>query len=85
MEYIDILDENGIPTGETATRKEVHEKGLWHRAVLCVIVDNKNRILIQQRSANKEKYPNKWDLSVAGHVSSGGIRLPETSLFSRKI
>lgn len=71
MEYLDILDENGLPTGQTATRKEVHEKGLWHRAVLVVVVDKDNRLLIQQRSAIKEKYPNKWDLSVAGHVSSG--------------
>lgn len=71
MEYIDILDENGLPTGETATRKEVHQKGLWHRAILVAIIDKNNKILIQQRSANKEKYPNKWDISVAGHVSSG--------------
>ncbi len=71
MEYIDVLDENGLPTGRTASRQEVHQKGLWHRAILVAIVDKNNRVLIQQRSANKEKYPNKWDISVAGHVSSG--------------
>ena len=27
-ELIDVLDENGNKTGEVATRKEVHKKGL---------------------------------------------------------
>ena len=71
MEYFDILDEDGLLTGRTATRKETHEKGLWHRAVLVAVVDSSNKILIQQRSENKDKYPGKWDISVAGHVSSG--------------
>ena len=71
MEYIDILDENGLPIGKAASRKEVHEKGLWHRAVLVVLVDKYNRILLQQRSDKKEKYPGLWDLSVAGHVPAG--------------
>lgn len=70
-EYLDILNEDGLPTGETRPRKEVHKLGLWHRAILVIILDKNNKILIQQRSANKEKYPNKWDLSVAGHVPAG--------------
>lgn len=71
MEYLDILDENGLPTGKTASRQEVHQKGLWHRAVLVAIVNKDNKILIQQRAPHKEKYPNLWDISVAGHVSAG--------------
>ncbi len=71
MEFLDVLDENGIPTGKTASRQEVHQKGLWHRAVLVAIIDKNNKILIQQRSSTKEKYPDKWDLSVAGHVTAG--------------
>ena len=70
-EYIDILDENGIWTGEIATRSEIHRKGLWHRAIIVAIVNEKNQVLLQQRSANKEKNPNMWDISVAGHISAG--------------
>ena len=33
-ELIDVLDENGIKTGQIATRSEVHKKGLWHGIVL---------------------------------------------------
>lgn len=70
-EFIDVLDENGIKTGKILPRSEVHKKGLWHRAIVVAIVNEKNEILLQQRSANKEKNPNMWDISVAGHITSG--------------
>lgn len=70
-EMIDVLDENGIKTGTIATRKEVHKKGLWHRAIVVAIINEKNEILIQQRSDNKDKNPGMWDISSAGHISSG--------------
>ena len=30
-EIIDIVDENGIPTGETVAREVAHEQGIRHR------------------------------------------------------
>ena len=48
-EIFDILDENGVETGKTATRKEVHEKGLWHRAVYGFIFNEKGDVLLQKR------------------------------------
>lgn len=70
-ELIDVLDENGIKTGEVLTRKEVHKRGLWHRIIVVAIINDKNEILIQQRSDNKDKNPGKWDISVTGHLSAG--------------
>ena len=70
-EMIDVLDENGIKTGEILSRKEVHRRGLWHRSIVIAIINANNEILLQQRSANKEKNANMWDISVAGHVSTG--------------
>lgn len=70
-ELIDVLDENGIKTGEILTRKEVHKRGLWHRIIVVAIINNKNEILIQQRSDNKDKNSGKWDISVTGHLSAG--------------
>jgi len=49
-ELLDVLDENGVKTGEVLPRKVVHEKGLWHRAIVVAIVNDANKILIQQRS-----------------------------------
>lgn len=69
-ELIDVLDENGNKTGEVATRKEVHKKGLWHGAIVAAIINDKNEILMQQRSYKKEKNAGMWDISVAGHISS---------------
>ena len=46
-------------------------RGVWHRAIVVAIVNEKNEILLQQRSANKDKNAGLWDVSVAGHISSG--------------
>ena len=58
MELLDVLDENGIKPGEVLSRDEVHKKGLWHRIIVVAIIDGQNKILMQQRSANKDKNPN---------------------------
>ena len=71
MELIDVLDENGIKTGQVLPRDEVHKKGLWHRAIVVAIVNEKNEILVQQRALDKEKNAGMWDISAAGHISSG--------------
>lgn len=70
-ELIDVLDENGLLTGEVLPRSEVHKKGLWHRAIVVAIINEKNEVLLQQRSETKEKNAGMWDISVAGHISAG--------------
>lgn len=71
VEYVDVLDEYGVKTGEIVTRDEAHRLGKPHRAIIVVIVNGKNEILIQKRAKTKKKRPEMWDVSVAGHVSSG--------------
>lgn len=70
-ELIDVLNENGVKTGQILSRNEVHKKGLWHRIIVVAIVNDKNQILMQQRSANKDKNPGMWDISVTGHIAAG--------------
>lgn len=70
-ELVDVLNENGLLTGEILPRSEVHKRGLWHRAIVVAIVNEKNEVLLQQRSENKEKNAGMWDISVAGHISAG--------------
>jgi isopentenyldiphosphate isomerase len=71
-ELIDVLDENGLKTGQIVTRGEAHQKGLWHRISAVTCVDSKNRALVQQRSAAKQKNPNRWSIfSAAGHITTG--------------
>lgn len=70
-ELLDVLDENGIKTGQILPRKEVHKQGLWHRIIVIAIVNEKNQILMQQRSSNKDKNSNMWDISATGHLATG--------------
>ncbi len=70
-EKFDVLNELGEFTGKTATRSECHTKGLWHRAVYAFIVDKDYNILLQKRSVNKKLWPNKWDVTIGGHVNAG--------------
>ena len=70
-EKFDILNERGEFTGKVATREECHRDGLWHRAVYGFVIDRNSNVLLQKRSSNKKLWPNKWDVTVGGHVDSG--------------
>lgn len=78
-EYIDILNEKGEKTGESRSYQDVHRDGLLHRAVDVWFRNSQGELLLQKRSANKQAYPDYWDISVAGHVSAR-----ETSLEAAK-
>jgi len=54
-----------------ATRKEIHEKGLWHRSVHVFIMNTSGALFLQKRSLKKDLYPGCWDSSAAGHVDWG--------------
>lgn len=69
QEIIDIVDANNNIIGQ-ASRQEVHEKGLKHRAA-HIFVAHQEYIYLQLRSSQKRQFPNKWDISAAGHVDSG--------------
>ena len=38
MELLDIVDENGIPTGKTIERKIAHSEGIRHRTAHVWII-----------------------------------------------
>lgn len=70
-EKFDVLDENGLSINVVLPRTIVHKFGLWHRAIAGWIINDDNKILIQKRSVKKEKNAGLWDISFAGHISSG--------------
>ena len=45
-ELLEVLNENGVGTGMPEKRSIVHQQGLWHRAVIVAIINNKNEVLI---------------------------------------
>lgn len=70
MELIDIVDENNKLTGQVEERWTAYEKGLWRRTVSCWIMNEKGEVLLQKRTANKRRNPNKW-AKTGGQVDSG--------------
>ena len=60
MELVDIVDENNKLTGQIEDRWVAYNKGLWRRTVSCWIMNEKGEVLLQKRTANKIRNPNKW-------------------------
>lgn len=70
-EYIDILDEHGVCTGNTCTKDHAHRYGYFHASVHVWFYTSDGQLLIQKRASDKNTFPGLWDISVAGHVSAG--------------
>ena len=74
MEWFDVVDGNGVPTGEVTERGEAHSKGIRHRtAHIWIIRDTPDgvQVLLQKRSENKDSFPGRFDTSSAGHIQAG--------------
>ena len=74
MELLDIVDENGKPTGETVERKIAHSEGIRHRTAHVWIVrksDEGAEVLLQKRAMNKDSFPGRYDTSSAGNIQAG--------------
>ncbi|MEO0453183.1 MAG: NUDIX domain-containing protein [Verrucomicrobiota bacterium] len=69
-ERFDIVNEHDEVIG-SAPRSEVHQRQLNHRAVHIWVYRPDGKILIQLRTPTKDRHPNTWDSSAAGHVDSG--------------
>ena len=89
-EKIDVLDECGAKTGRIVWKSEAHRTGLWHRCFHLWIVDpGEDRdgpfLLVQRRAPGKETWPDKLDVTAAGHLMAGedgldGLREVEEEL-----
>jgi isopentenyldiphosphate isomerase len=79
MEYLDIVDEQGNPTGQTVERSVAHAQGIRHRTAHVWLLrrrDGVTEVLLQKRSDNKDSYPGCYDISSAGHIPAGVDFIP---------
>jgi 16S rRNA (adenine1518-N6/adenine1519-N6)-dimethyltransferase len=67
---IQIVDEDDRPIGQ-ATKQEAWDKGLTHRCVRLVILNQAGQMLLQHRTPTKVPFPSCWDTAAAGHVDAG--------------
>jgi isopentenyldiphosphate isomerase len=73
-ELLDVLDEQGRPTGEVAWKSEAHRRGLFHRCFHCWVAGEDADgpyLLVQRRDAAKDTWPGCLDVTAAGHLTSG--------------
>jgi len=70
-EYIDIVTKDGVLTGESALKSEIHTKGYYHNTAHIWLFTKNGEIVLAQRAATKTICPLLWDVSVAGHVDAG--------------
>lgn len=69
-ELLDVVDGNNVVIA-TATRGEIHKKGLRHRACHIIVFNPSGQVYVQRRSLSKDNGAGLWDSSSAGHVDSG--------------
>lgn len=79
MEYFDVVNTQGQPTGQTVSREAAHRDGILHQtAHVWVVRPAKTgyEILLQKRSMEKDSFPGQYDTSSAGHIPAGSAPLP---------
>lgn len=71
-EIFDIYTRDGEYIG-TKEESICHSKnpGFYHKPVWIWIINSKNEVLVQKRTAYKKNHPNKWDMSSSGHIIAG--------------
>jgi len=71
VEYLDLVNENDEIIGKED--RDVIYKNDWRnfRVINIMIFTSDNKIIVPKRSADRRVFPNCYDCSVGGHVSSG--------------
>lgn len=73
-EMLDIYDEDLVHIG-IKDRDAVHRDGDWHRTFHCWIIfrgdDGRDYVVMQKRAPGKEFFPNRLDITAAGHYEAG--------------
>ena len=68
----DVFTSAPVSTKVVKHRKLVLKDKDWNSSVHMWIVDVQRKlVLMQKRSPNKDTFPNRWDISSAGHIPAG--------------
>jgi isopentenyldiphosphate isomerase len=69
-EVFDVVDERDVVVGREF-RREIHRRGLLHRAIHIFWLRGDGRLCLQRRSYAKDHCPGLLSSSCAGHVDAG--------------
>lgn len=73
MELWDIYDKDRNLTGKVVPKGTALEENEYRINIRLAIFNDQDEMLIQKRQTTKQKYPNFWDISVAGNAMHGEI------------
>jgi isopentenyl-diphosphate Delta-isomerase len=68
---VELVDQDGRAIGEATVEAAHQSPGQLHRAFSVVIVDDDDRVLLQQRSAEKTRFALRWANACCGHPAPG--------------
>jgi isopentenyldiphosphate isomerase len=75
QELWQLLDEQGRTlAGKGASKQDVLSKGLLHGAAhvwIWRLKGGQREVLVQKRASGKQTWPDRYDVSAAGHISLG--------------
>lgn len=69
-EAFDVVNKSNVVIGQKP-RSIVHAQNLLHRAAHILVFNPQGEVLLQKRSAWKDRAPLLWDSSAAGHLEPG--------------
>jgi isopentenyldiphosphate isomerase len=69
-ERVEVVDVDGTVV-DVVSRREMRAQRLRHRTVFVVVQSTDGRVLVHQRSPDKDIWPSWWDMAVGGVVGLG--------------
>jgi isopentenyldiphosphate isomerase len=69
-ERVEVVDADGTVV-DVVSRREMRAQRLRHRTVFVVVQSTDGRVLVHQRSPDKDIWPSWWDMAVGGVVGLG--------------
>ncbi len=70
-DFIDVLSDSGLRTGEILPRAEIHRLGKYHRAVHLYLFNSNGEVFLQKRALTVDHFPGFFGISVTGHIKAG--------------
>jgi len=69
--FVELVDGVGAPIGSATVAQAHAAPGQLHRAFSVLLFDDQRRMLLQQRAADKTRFPSRWANACCGHPAPG--------------
>lgn len=70
-QLVELVDADGVATGSCTVAEAHTAPGRLHRAFSVMLLDDQDRVLIQQRAAVKTRFALRWANACCGHPAPG--------------